>query len=106
MTELEYLARAYFHPDWDVEARPPEAVLAAFVREEPPDDLVTLRRELTQVLAANPGEAELRDLWVRRSGASWDPGLASWGPVVRGSRRCCGPLVEQHVGLEVLRCRT
>ncbi|HWK93605.1 MAG TPA: contact-dependent growth inhibition system immunity protein [Luteimicrobium sp.] len=78
MNQLEYLARTYFHPDWDVEAGTPEGVLSNFVRDEPPEDVITLRRELGEVLAANPTEDELRDIWLRRCGAQWDPTLRGW----------------------------
>lgn len=78
MSQLTYLATAYFHPDWDVEASTPLGVLANFVRDEPPEDVATLRDELAQVLAAGPNEHELGEIWLRRHRALWDPVGNGW----------------------------
>lgn len=79
MDQLEYLARAYFHPDWDVEASTPTGVMENFVRDEPSEDVAQLGDELASLLSAHPTEDELRAVWQHKCGASWDPVMAGWG---------------------------
>ncbi|GMA25745.1 hypothetical protein GCM10025864_35040 [Luteimicrobium album] len=79
MDQLEYLARAYFHPDWNVEASTPAGAMRNFVRDEPPEDVAQLGEELVLLLSANPTEQELHDVWQHKSGASWDPVITGWG---------------------------
>jgi len=78
MDRLQYLAHLYFHQDWDLEASTPIDALRNYRREEPIENVQTLRDELMQVLAPNPDEAQLAEAWSR-AGADWDPRAAQWG---------------------------
>ena len=78
MDQLEYLAQTYFHPDWDLEATTAVGVLVNFLRDEPTEDVAALVRELTRILSTSPSEEELHDIWLRRSGALWDPTSGGW----------------------------
>jgi hypothetical protein len=76
---LSYLARNYFHQDWDLEAPTPVGVVEVFRDEEPARVVAELRTELIDVLAAQPTEDALRTLWLRTSGSMWDPSSSGWG---------------------------
>ncbi|MFY1574974.1 contact-dependent growth inhibition system immunity protein [Verrucosispora sp. WMMD703] len=68
-----YLARSYFHQDFDLVADTPEGVVAEFRRREDPDTVELLRREVDLLLASQSAEEVVRDLWMVQGGASYDP---------------------------------
>ena len=70
---LSTLAGAYFHQDVDLEAPTPDDVVLDYARGSSPNARDGLVREITALLAEQPSEAELEDLWITRYHASLDP---------------------------------
>ncbi|WP_103502932.1 contact-dependent growth inhibition system immunity protein [Streptomyces sp. SM14] len=73
MERIQYLAQAYFHQDYDLEAEEPIQVLAEFRDGEPPEVVEELRDAMERVLSSGVSEEELAALWLDRAGASYDP---------------------------------
>jgi cobalamin biosynthesis Mg chelatase CobN len=73
LRQLPHLARAYFHQDYDLEAPTPLAVVRSFQRGEPPDVVAGLVSDLEEILSSHMSENDLRELWIRKYGASYDP---------------------------------
>lgn len=71
--QLQHLAQAYFHQDYDLEFSEPDAVIAAFVEGEGLGAVRELAFELDTLLADPSNEATLADLWIKTLGASYDP---------------------------------
>ncbi|QEO14967.1 hypothetical protein FLP10_11465 [Agromyces intestinalis] len=71
--QLVYLARAYFHQDYDLEAPTPIDVVHTFRDDEPPADVELLKEELRSVVASHPSEDELALLWLKEADAAYDP---------------------------------
>jgi hypothetical protein len=59
---LADLLAGYFHPDWARAAGSSDEVLAALVRETPPQTLHLALAELDEILARDLCEPQLRDL--------------------------------------------
>ena len=78
METLLYLAEAYFHQDWDLNAPTPVGVLEAFSSRETPGTVRSLRSELVAILAGDLTEEQLRDIWLRQGRAEWDPTRHGW----------------------------
>ncbi|MGC5166717.1 contact-dependent growth inhibition system immunity protein [Luteimicrobium sp. DT211] len=75
---LRYLARSYFHQDWDIEAPTPVGVVVVFRDQEVPEVVEELRQDLQAVLASHRSEDALAEIWDR-CGADWDPQIAQLG---------------------------
>ena len=71
--QLEHLAQAYFHQDYDLEFETPDAVAVAFAENEGGAALNELTFEIDALLAGPLDEEQLGDLWVKNLGASYDP---------------------------------
>jgi hypothetical protein len=71
--QLQHLAQAYFHQDYDLEFANPDAVLAAFAEGEGLGAVRELASEIDNLLAASSDEAGLADLWAKTLGAAYDP---------------------------------
>jgi cobalamin biosynthesis Mg chelatase CobN len=75
--QLAHLARAYFHEDYDLEEATPLEVVRTFQRGEPPDAVAGLISDLEAIreaiLNSHMSENEIRELWIRTYGASYDP---------------------------------
>jgi hypothetical protein len=71
--QLQHLAQAYFHQDYDLEFTSPDEVVAAFVGGEGPAAIRDLALEIDHLLAAPLDEPGLEDLWVKTLGAAFDP---------------------------------
>jgi cobalamin biosynthesis Mg chelatase CobN len=71
--QLAHLARAYFHQDYDLEAPTPLEAVRTFQRGEPPDAVAGLISDLEAIQNSHMSESELRELWIRTYGASYDP---------------------------------
>ena len=78
MDRLRYLAHLYFHQDWDLEAPTPIDALRNYRHDEPIGNVETLRDELMDVLATDPDEERLAEVWSC-AGADWDPHASGWG---------------------------
>ncbi|MEU8762884.1 contact-dependent growth inhibition system immunity protein [Streptomyces sp. NPDC048659] len=72
-SELRYLARSYFHQDYDLESGTPSQVVESFRRDESDAKVDALRHEIERVLAAGMSEDMLAVLWIDQAGASCDP---------------------------------
>ncbi|MEV5982093.1 contact-dependent growth inhibition system immunity protein [Streptomyces sp. NPDC052114] len=70
---MRYLAQAYFHQDYDLEAEEPIQILTEFRQVEPPEVVEELRASLEQILASGMGEGGLAEVWLETAGASYDP---------------------------------
>ncbi|MFE7558493.1 contact-dependent growth inhibition system immunity protein [Kitasatospora sp. NPDC057500] len=73
MEKLQYLAQAYFHQDYDLEAEEPIQILTEFRDGEPPEVVEELRNSMERVLSSGAREEELAALWLDRAGACYDP---------------------------------
>ncbi len=69
---IDYLAGAYFHQDYDLEAPSPDLVLVNFRDVESAGTVTETMTALSEALSSGSEEA-LADLWLRRAGASYDP---------------------------------
>ncbi|GGY13399.1 contact-dependent growth inhibition system immunity protein [Streptomyces minutiscleroticus] len=73
MEKIQYLAQAYFHQDYDLEAEEPIQILTEFRDGEPPEVVEELRGAMERVLSSGVCEEELAALWLDRAGACYDP---------------------------------
>ncbi|MFB1044434.1 contact-dependent growth inhibition system immunity protein [Streptomyces chrestomyceticus] len=73
MEKLQYLAQAYFHQDYDLEAEEPIQVLAEFRDCEPSEVVEEARGTMERVVTSGMREEELAALWLDRAGACYDP---------------------------------
>ncbi|WP_136520615.1 contact-dependent growth inhibition system immunity protein [Cellulomonas telluris] len=73
LATLGYLARHYFHQDYDLEASDPAGVVRVFAQEAGDEAVGSLRREVVQLLAEARDEDELEHVWRTRFGASYEP---------------------------------
>ncbi|MEW2086893.1 contact-dependent growth inhibition system immunity protein [Streptomyces sp. NPDC005283] len=71
--QIRYLAQAYFHPDYDLEAEEPISILTAFRKNEPAEVVVELRAAMEEVISSGVGEDGLAEIWLDEAGASYDP---------------------------------
>jgi hypothetical protein len=71
--ELTYLARAYFHQDFDLTADSPLGVVRHFVARETAETVAALADELDAILRERRGEQAVRELWLTAGQASYDP---------------------------------
>jgi hypothetical protein len=71
--QLEHLARAYFHQDWELDSESAVAVVDTFVTDEDPAAAAELISEIDHMLASQLTDDELHDLWIKTLGASLDP---------------------------------
>ncbi|WP_192810033.1 contact-dependent growth inhibition system immunity protein [Actinomadura rudentiformis] len=71
--ELKYLAQAYFHQDYDLEASSPIGAIHNFVRDEPREIRVVLAAEVEALLASSPEASQFRALWVDEWAAAYAP---------------------------------
>ncbi|MFI5716303.1 contact-dependent growth inhibition system immunity protein [Nocardia sp. NPDC051750] len=72
--EIEYLAGAYFHQDYDLEADSPMGVIRKFRTDEAPGQVQALREALRLLIDSGANEQQLAEVWLRRgAGASYDP---------------------------------
>jgi len=70
---VTYLARAYFHQDFDLIAPTPEGVVEEFIVHEDPATTDQLRRELEELTKGHVSEDEMRSAWMASGGSSFDP---------------------------------
>jgi hypothetical protein len=71
--QMQHLAQAYFHQDYDLEFADPDEAVAAFARGEGRGAVRELDSEIEALLASPLNESELVDLWVKTLGAAYDP---------------------------------
>ena len=71
--QLQHLAQAYFHQDYDLEFTDPDAVIVAFAEGEGLGALRELTFEIDTLLAQPSNETDLADLWIKTLGAAYDP---------------------------------
>jgi hypothetical protein len=71
--QLQHLAGAYFHQDYDLDEGSPEAFLDAFMSGEGQASVAELVSEIDRLLASPVSEAELYDLWIGDWHASYSP---------------------------------
>lgn len=72
MNQLQYLAGAYFHQDYDLDAESPLALVEQYRDSEPPDDVAGLASEV-EALLRFADEQSLRETWIKRYRASYEP---------------------------------
>ncbi|MCP2257132.1 hypothetical protein LX15_000817 [Streptoalloteichus tenebrarius] len=71
MTEtLVYLARCYFHQDYDLLAPTPLGMVESFVANECQDTVNNLLNEINELFATRVSEDEAETLWMRRGNSS------------------------------------
>jgi len=71
--QLQHLAQAYFHQDYDLEFSDPDEAVVAFVDGEGPGAARELAFELGGLLESSSDELELTELWIKTLGAAYDP---------------------------------
>jgi hypothetical protein len=71
--QLQHLAGAYFHQDYELDSESPDAVIDLFVRGEGAASAAELAWEIDRLLNSPLTEREISDLWVSAWGASYDP---------------------------------
>jgi hypothetical protein len=91
---LIYLARAYFHQDFNLLALTPIGVVETFIVHEPPETSSLLHGELVSLLAEDISELAAQELWMIEGGASFDP-ARSGGSYVAWLRQIKGLLDER-----------
>ncbi|TFE37102.1 hypothetical protein E3E14_30270 [Streptomyces sp. ICN441] len=72
-TTISYVAQAYFHQDFDVEADTPLGVVAVFRDSEPAGTVEALHAEIVALLATDSAEKDLARVWLEDAGAYYDP---------------------------------
>jgi hypothetical protein len=71
--QLTYLAQAYFHQDYDLEAPAPSRIIANFADTEEPGATRELAAEIKTILNSDMTETQISDLWVTALQASYEP---------------------------------
>jgi hypothetical protein len=71
--QLQHLAQAYFHQDYDLDFGTPDDVIAGFAEGEGPGAVRELISEIDTLLTSPGDQAQLADLWIRALGAAYDP---------------------------------
>ena len=71
--EIDYLAQAYFHPDYDLDADSPIEVIRMYRSAEAPETVAALRRSLHELLSSGLSEDALTDAWLTEAAAQYDP---------------------------------
>ena len=72
MSELEYLARAYFHQDFDLDAPTAIDLVREFRQGETPEISGQLAREVEELLQTGD-ESAMRHEWINELGAYYEP---------------------------------
>ncbi|RPF21150.1 contact-dependent growth inhibition system immunity protein [Myceligenerans xiligouense] len=72
MAEIQYLARTYFHPDYDLEAASPLLVVEKYWESEDSATVSALRNEISSALSTRDDDG-LIELWLAVAGAQYDP---------------------------------
>jgi CdiI immunity protein len=70
---VKYLAQAYFHQDYDLEADSPAGVVSLFREREAPDMVSSLYEEINSILSKEVDESRLARIWLDEAGACYDP---------------------------------
>lgn len=70
---ISYLASAYFHQDYDLEADTPLGLVEVFREGEDAATADALRTEIFALLASEPTEEDLVRLWLEEARAAYDP---------------------------------
>lgn len=71
--QLMHLAQAYFHQDYDLEAATPLDAVGIFIDCESQAAVDELASDIESVLNSTMTDTEIRALWVKDYGASYDP---------------------------------
>lgn len=71
--EIRYLARTYFHQDFDLDADTPTGVVQLFRAKESAEKIAALQRSIEQLLQSGQSEDQLTSLWLDEAGAQYDP---------------------------------
>jgi hypothetical protein len=71
--KINYLAQAYFHQDYDLEADSPIAIVSLFRGREAPEMVEALKDEISSILASEADESRLAGIWLDEAGACYDP---------------------------------
>jgi hypothetical protein len=71
--QLQHLAGAYFHQDYELDSESPDAVIDLFVRGEGEAAAAELAAEIDRLLNSPLTDRDIFDLWVSAWGASYDP---------------------------------
>jgi CdiI immunity protein len=72
-SELEYLAKAYFHQDYDLVSGTPDDVIRSFRRDETLETVQELVTDIQRFLESSITEPEIADLLIRQWQTSYDP---------------------------------
>lgn len=70
---LEYLARAYFHQDYDVDFGEPDEVLIGFQSLESRENILAMLADVRKVLDSGMSELEIGELWSGTWRSSYTP---------------------------------
>jgi|HubBroStandDraft_3_1064219.scaffolds.fasta_scaffold1211321_2 hypothetical protein len=71
--KVKYLAQAYFHQDFDLEADSPTGVVSLFREREAPEMVSSLSDEINSILSKEVDESFLARIWLEEDGACYDP---------------------------------
>jgi hypothetical protein len=71
MSQLRYLAEAYFHQDYALDATTPLDLIREFRSSEPASDVAQLITDIKSFVTRD--ESAMRDAWLHDFGASYEP---------------------------------
>jgi hypothetical protein len=71
--QLQHLAGAYFHQDFDLDSGSPDSVIDSFIEGEGATSAAELVSEIDGLLDSDLTQSDMLDLWVNVWGASYDP---------------------------------
>ena len=73
MQRLRYLARTYFHQDYDLEAPTALGVVETFRADETEQTVAELLADIEEAISTATSEGELEEIWLRQCGSMYNP---------------------------------
>lgn len=70
---MRYLARAYFHQGYDIEAPTPLGVVEAFRADETDAAAAELLADIEDMLATVKAQEDLENIWLGQCGSMYNP---------------------------------
>lgn len=73
MNFLEQILGCYFHQDWTDEFENTETVIRAIIELEPTENILSVVREIDDLLGSGNSESQLKEILVGKVGCYFDP---------------------------------
>jgi hypothetical protein len=71
--QLIYLARAYFHQDYDLDAPTATGIIANYLASEPAEAIRALAAEIEKMLDSGITDSQIEKLWITTWHAAYEP---------------------------------